>query len=75
MSTWQPIETAPKDRPILVRWEGTHVSTIWPDFGRMSVGVWRGDHPMPHWTPVDTALMHAIHPTHWMPLPPAPEAP
>lgn len=57
---WQPIETAPKDGPILLRSKK----------GRVADGMWiaatdtRGG-----WA---WALIHQ-EPTHWMPLPPEPD--
>lgn len=59
---WQPIETAPKDRPILLRSKK----------GRIADGMWiaatdtRGG-----WA---WALVRQ-EPTHWMPIPPEPSAP
>jgi hypothetical protein len=58
---WQPIETAPKD--------GTRVMVFCPDRGVMEArfnqtyGRW-GDPVYSEWD---------CEPTHWMPLPPAPE--
>lgn len=58
---WQPIETAPKDVPILAAWAsdgGVHI-VYWSDsYG----GGWIGHYP------------ETIEPTHWMPLPAPPEA-
>lgn len=72
MSKWQPIETAPRDgRQVLLSgsWDGR----AW---------VWQGwfDHEDErgwfaagsHWTDAYDGSLE--HPTHWMPLPPPPEA-
>jgi hypothetical protein len=63
---WQPIETAPKDRPILI-WDGENmISAEWG----LRANEWT-------WQLVegeiqgDSALWTA--PTHWMPLPDAPK--
>lgn len=71
MSEWQPIETAPKDRSIL----------LWVD-GECSKGQWNNDQyakkPRPFWHAFyeDMALgrlwMRAHQPTHWMKLPEVP---
>jgi hypothetical protein len=64
MSEWQPIETAPKDRPIMLagQWGGFGQSGEWD----IQIGTWlinRFQH-------VGTDV-----PTHWMLLPKPPEAP
>lgn len=58
-SRWQPIETAPKDREILVYDEGVILITLWMEDETLGTGWW------------DHGLMVPA-PTHWMPLPPAP---
>lgn len=67
--TWQPIETAPKDRPILVA-RGEYMAVVeWEDYAvELCDGVgWRdmGD--------MGWGGMIGVHPTHWMPLPDPPE--
>ena len=69
---WQPIETAPKNAPILV---------FIPDAEHYGPGVYRGmlvdNGKRAHWS---TNAMNCggdcghRTPTHWMPLPPPPEA-
>lgn len=59
---WQPIETAPKDRDILVFSHGVHYCVSWFDDGLM-----RG------WS--DGTLLLVPQPTVWQPLPAAPAVP
>lgn len=75
MHEWQPIETAPKDRPVLVH------PGLWA--GRTcSIATWNDDKyakkPRPFWGRDDDmgriTYSRNAPPTHWMPLPPAPEA-
>ncbi len=57
---WQPIDTAPKDRSVLV---------YWPDGDSVHVGIaWFGPN-MQAWLVTNVG---PVAPTHWMPLPPAP---
>lgn len=68
---WQPIETAPKDRYIL----------LYIEFLGVICGHWENDgyakNPKPYWTN-DLELLFGkkgcrwLQPTHWMPLPEAP---
>jgi uncharacterized C2H2 Zn-finger protein len=72
---WRPIATAPKD--------GTEVLLYCPKRGTTVRGRWSDERyankPRPYWThdreriwgKLDT---RADQPTHWMPLPPPPEA-
>jgi hypothetical protein len=63
---WQPIETAPKDKPVL----------IWVD-GTTCIGINTEDDEGPYWNEVrldDGAWGGEIYPTHWMPLPTPPRA-
>jgi hypothetical protein len=72
MSTWQPIETAPKD--------GTHL--LLSDGERVTLGGWTSDMDqgaeyegqigMAGWWSVDLGP-NGDRPTHWMPLPEAPK--
>ena len=58
---WQPIETAPKD--------GTQVLLYWPIWSDTpGIGCWLKN----EWV-VEGALYSVEGPTHWMPLPKAPE--
>ena len=59
-TAWQPIETAPRDGTLVLAW---HPWWMGPDAVRCGrSGVWTADgHPV-------------CEPTHWMPLPAAPEA-
>lgn len=63
MSTWQPIETSPKD--------GTNILTCDQRSGNnMSVRYWgEGDDGGMAWQP----RIRGMFPTHWMPLPDAPK--
>ena len=68
---WQPIETAPKDKVVLLYSQR---------FGAV-VGRWNEEifasKPRPYWTN-DRERLHGVvatrqsQPTHWMPLPPPP---
>lgn len=78
MSAWRPIETAPKDgtRVVLL---GTLASN--PDFGvRACVSQWCEDGAEPYhlrgggWPWSSPGLSDRFLPTHWMPLPDAPDA-
>jgi hypothetical protein len=72
---WLPIETAPKDK--------TRVLLKWPGDRPPCVGAWCSDRfakePAPHWSG-DTDRTYGLRetrklqPTHWMPIPAAPEA-
>lgn len=67
---WQPIETAPKDRALL----------LWLPMGRTVMGHWdtQGHHskPRPYWDTAENVFgvlwARENQPTHWMPLPSAP---
>jgi hypothetical protein len=73
--SWQPIDTAPKDKRVLLFY-GKGVTGI------MVVGRWVTDanvnKPRPYWTNDHSAafgirLTREMHPTHWMPMPEPPE--
>jgi len=82
MTEWQPIETAPKDRPILVY--GNKEKGDQAEFSqRIAVAVYHsemhytyGDRPMfvyaPHRVESD-GPDRCICPSHWMPLPEPPK--
>lgn len=57
---WQPIETAPKDRPIMLAC-GTFVTTGWWD---TTDAAWTNGN-VASWNYQE--IIH-LHPTHWMPL-------
>jgi len=67
VSDWMPIETAPKDVPILAyepyEWGGGAVVTIYwqPNVNYVAGGYWGGGSPL-----------RVYEPTHWMPLPEPP---
>jgi len=77
MSEWQPIETAPRDRPILGFWQyvypGDHSRTC----GMRTI---KWDHDRGGWLDEDgeahtwSALEDEGLWTHWMPLPKPPDA-
>lgn len=70
LTTWQPIETAPKDllKRVLLRFEG-------PFSDRTETGVAVGARTGDHWwlTCVWASSTPPVQPTHWRPLPPPPE--
>ena len=82
--SWQPIETAPKDKPILVcvkincRWT-LRVASWQGDFyvGRWCIRVgWdQDDTRKPSCRQCNERTLHTLspQPTHWMPLPKEPE--
>jgi hypothetical protein len=70
-SGWQPIETGPKNRKILL-----------VIMDRVVIGEWDDDHfarkPRPYWESTTGRLIgkmwsRANQPTHWMPLPTVPK--
>lgn len=66
---WQPIETAPKD--------GTNI-LLFNDKGNMATALWQGTGPMEGWwlrggNKPDYFFNGHRSPTHWMPLPAAPQ--
>jgi hypothetical protein len=66
--SWQPIETAPNDKTLLL-WHQTYGN---PVAGHFIVGdIWTA------FTPGIPMLFqkHLTPPTHWMPLPPPPKEP
>ena len=77
MSEWQPIETAPKETELLVlRRDGVmHVARV--DGYDRKYGILNadfGDASCRFFFPVGSDWGQGDTPTHWMPLPPAPEA-
>ncbi len=63
MPDWQPIESAPKDRTLILCWDGrARVICDWCDGG------WDVTHDTEDYSWADYA------PTHWMPLPEPPNA-
>ncbi len=70
---WRPIETAPKDGTFVIVWPPT-----WN--GVTSCAHWNADEylkkPQPYWSRTDDLGRKKSRekpPTHWLPLPPAPE--
>ena len=67
MTAWQPIKTAPKDKPIL-GWDGATMTTV----------EWREWRSCPgYWTLCECGAYAEDGewwPTHWMPLPEPPQA-
>jgi hypothetical protein len=68
MSDWKPIETAPKDREIMIVRNG-----------KIRIGKWDDDRynkkPRPYWRDHqgrNISTMRYLPPTHWMPLPEPP---
>jgi hypothetical protein len=73
MDKWQPIETAPKDRDILIA-----CPSIPSPHPKVVIGGWEPDahkkNARPYWShsgPMYFARKH--QPTHWMPLPDLPD--
>lgn len=60
---WQPMETAPKDRPILVCLFGDTIMVVEYD---------EYADPMFPWSTLDGPNYMKDSPTHWMPLPECP---
>lgn len=66
--TWQPIETAPKDGVIVWGW-----TPYQPQIVRAFVwGVPQGRARFEGWVTAEKRCMPTYAPTHWMPLPAAP---
>lgn len=65
MNNWKPIETAPKDNPILV---------YEPKAGNGSIYVCKWDNWRNGWVEASGEVHHMWFPTHWaeLPLPPEP---
>jgi Lar family restriction alleviation protein len=68
-SDWQPIETAPKDRNLIVA-EGSHVAEAYYD-GESDMWFRAGKHPNDH----DFVRSDRLFPTHWQLLPAPPVEP
>lgn len=68
MTEWQPIETAPKDRVILLGYE-----PHWRLEGDRRVYEGRWNEEQSTWTSVNGFLVHSGA-SHWMPLPAPPAA-
>lgn len=75
--TWQPIETAPKDRLILLWRPGAQ------EWAKCDIGKWDEDRyarrPRPYWRSFlnirSILRMRSWYPTHWQPLPTPPSHP
>lgn len=63
-TAWQPIETAPRDREEVLLWSASYPDTL-------IVGFHPGGKYGEEWESSETG--ETFIPTHWMPLPPAPE--
>lgn len=64
---WQPIETAPKDRRVLLwgrYWNGVD------KFQHPLIGIW--DPNVGRWI-IPGEFRFGVHPSYWMPLPPPPK--
>ena len=61
---WQPIETAPKDETIFLAWTPTH------NGGCVDFCIWAN--LLERWQDPDAEVGGKMEPTHWMPLPEAP---
>lgn len=70
MSEWQPIDTAPPDRQIIVWWKGRSVLAVYRprSYHNRGRNGWRvSDLPANPW------LWVMVPPTAWMPLPDGPK--
>lgn len=77
MSTmeWKPIETAPKDKNLLLGWRSAE------GVGHVGEGYWAkgfegsvDEPPFPAgWSIPSQNYFNCLLPTHWMPLPPPPD--
>lgn len=65
-SNWKPIETAPKNKDILLYAKGGHTDFIGVGHGAVRNLPFYGKHESWFWA-------YAIHPTHWQPLPDPPK--
>lgn len=65
---WQPIETAPRDGATIWAWNGEHCQMEW--YGSPEWSGWLHSDPL-----LSDADPDPVQPTHWRPLPAAPEAP
>lgn len=67
---WQPIQTAPRDGTAIRLWTGIlQADAFWQAPGVISKdGFWC------HFLLGQYDFVEVLNPTHWMPLPPAPEA-
>ena len=68
VSEWQPIETAPKDGTLILGWWTIAGSAYAPHVVRFVADAPEG----PNW--FDDYGAPFSEPTHWMPLPPAPDS-
>lgn len=73
---WQPIKTAPKDRPIMLCVTGflPCVGRWWPVDSCWTTFDWEGHFESDKETS-DHVNGSSYEPTHWMPLPPGPSVP
>ena len=78
MNTWQPIETAPKDGTHLLLWYPDYHRKVWTGHyyktERYEHGILKSKHEGWH-NGADTLTLIGMKeclPTHWMPLPEAP---
>lgn len=60
---WQPIDTAPTERPLLVAWRH---GAIW----QMTTAIHTSAPRLAGWWAWGS---HRVNPTHWMPLPEPPQ--
>lgn len=69
-NNWQPIGTAPKDGRSILIFEPTKQRSVGDDDLRYAIGYWRTWNEQGGWGNRNNAV---VSPTHWMPLPPAPD--
>jgi len=74
MDQWQPIETAPKDRRILLYQSGGGGEYYTPAWQKIFTGFWWDDwYENEHFWTADEDRGFEVNPTHWMPLPAPPK--
>ena len=69
MSDWQPIETVPKQRNVLL-FAFTESGSNY----KMETGYWMENEFVSSWNWPYALKEYDVKPTHWMPMPPPPEA-
>lgn len=76
MTAWKPIETAPRDRPILVRggtvWEGRHGDLVRYIHDGVTVVTWLNiaqTERLGHWCADTSTYIEIIDPTEWAEIP------
>ena len=69
---WQPIETAPKDKPILTYGRIPEDYGYCPEEWKISISHWCEAGRSSGWSSQGSTVRGSFVPTHWMPLPAPP---